>query len=347
MQSSDITDQFLKVCAELPPYCRDFFTAKNDQYMPKTKLAYAWDYRIFFYYLVSTGLSNAPSISQVPLSLLDELKPLDISAYMMYLDKYQMPDFETGEMRIYRNSQSGKQRKLASLRAFYKYFQKMDRLKNNPAALVEHPKSRAKEKIVLSDREVALLKEEAATGHSKSPRAQKYHEKTKYRDTAILSLFLGTGLRISELVGIDLFDLDENEQKVLVLRKEGNREFVYFNSTVLSDLQEYIEHERPVLTKTDPEKTRREDGPLFVSNRGTRISVLRVEQIVKEYASFVLPPSVKVTPHALRKTFGTKLYLKYRDLALVQHALGHATPATTERFYTKFDEKLLEALRDE
>ncbi len=225
----------------------------------------------------------------------------------------------------------------------------MGRIKNNPSALVDPPKLREKEILVLTEEHQEAIRENIESGQGKTQREQKFHEQTKFRDMAIISLFLGTGIRVSELVGINLNDLDMNGQQLLVFRKGGKRQILYFNSSVAGDLTDYMQLERPALLKKSGEnpKEKEEDGPLFLSLRGTRITTRRVEQLIKEYSRFVLPANMKVTPHTLRKTFGTDLYIKYRDLALVQNALGHASPNTTARYYAKFDEKLLQAMKND
>ena len=333
-----ISEQFTEIVAELPGYCMDFFISENDQYLPKTKLAYAQDLKTFFYYLKNTGLDDS-------LKALGELSMSDIESYMMYLDEYKYVDPNTGEEKILTNSASGKKRKLSTLKSLFKYLQRAGKIEKNPTFLIKMPRLREKEILVLTNDEVERLKENVEYRPNASPRASKFHEKTRFRDMAILSLFLGTGLRVSELAGINLHDIDLESQRALVTRKGGKQSFVYFKNDVAMDLRDYIAYERCNLLKD--ENGNKMDGPLFVSLRKGRITIQRIEQIVKTYTEYIYAPNVKVTPHTLRKTYGTELYLKYRDLSLVQHALGHSSPATTAKYYTKFDDRLLEITREE
>ena len=337
MQKS-ITEQFTAIVSELPDYCMHYFISKNDQFQPKTKLAYAWDLKTFIGYLESTGFGYE-------LSDLNRLTPLDIETYLMFLDKYQITDPITGKVKICTNSPSGKKRKLSTLKSLFKYLLKNGKITKDPTALVDTPKIREKEILVLSDEETDKIKSSIYTGHGLSDRQMKWHEKTAYRDMAIISLFLGTGIRVSELVGINLHDIDLEEQRVLITRKGGKQSFVYFKSDVAKDIEDYISFERTLLLKDD--SANNEDEPLFVTQQKTRITVQWVRKIIKRYASFVLPPNVKISPHTLRKTYGTKLYLKYKDLSLVQHALGHSSPSTTAKYYAKFDERLLKITKEE
>ena len=309
--ATEVIKKYTQILSTLPDYVMDFFLDENTRYQPKTKLAYAVDLRVFFWWIIDTAPQdiNRAKLSEVTKQDLDKLRARDINLYMMWLEQYEMPDFVTGKKEVYENSPSGQKRKLAVLKSFFKFLYREEYILQDPTALVKTPKIKEKEIFILSEGEKDRILNEADTGRSKADHAKSFHSHSKYRDMAILSTFLGTGIRVSELVNINLYDLDFTEQRILVTRKGGNREYVYFNSTVLDALTDYLDIERASLAKIDPEKD--EDGPLFVSNRGTRITVGRVEQIVKEYAHYILPASSKSTPHTLRKTYGTELYQKY------------------------------------
>ncbi len=334
------TDKFLEIMDRLPSFTRDFFVGRGDDYMPSTKLGYARDLETFFTFLVTTYPKLFPydNIAQIALSDLDKLKPTDISDFLFYIGQY-----ESASSGVVSNSAPGKKRKLSTIRAFYKYFCSVGLLQNNVPAVLSTPKIREKEILVLSASDQDEMLNEAFSGQRKTPISLKRHEKTKYRDLAILATFLGTGLRVSELVGLDRVDIDFERNRMLVSRKGGKSQLLIFSDRVKTPLQEYIEMERADLMKVGDADA---PGPLFISSRGSRITARRVEQIVKQYAGYVLPENLKVTPHTLRKTFGTELYQAYRDIYLVQNVLGHSSPATTTKYYTKFDPESLERLKD-
>lgn len=336
-------DKLIALCNMLPPYCRDYFSAISD-YEIRTRTAYAGDLKVFFeWVLQQPDFCAYESIHNIPLEIFDKLTHRDIDMFMEYLEKYEF------EGKIYTNSPQGKKRKLATLRSFCKYFYRIEKIHNDPTQKVLMPKPKEKEFLVLSEQEQKKLMSLAETGERKSDLQKKYHEKTQYRDVAILTLFLSTGLRVSELVGIDIYDIDFEEQRILVTRKGGKKEFVYFNNESLDALGNYLDFERNNLLKLDKrelELNDMPDGPLFVSLKHSRISVRMVEIIIKNYARYVLPPNVKATPHTLRKTFGTSLYAEYMDLALVQHALGHESPVTTAKFYAKYNPDYNKKLKD-
>lgn len=349
------TEKLTQIIHELPPYCMMFFASKADVYGIKTRIAYALDLKTFFWYLIDALPDRFPygSLAQVPADALNELTPDDIVMYLSYLNEYTMPDTSgnyptkagTGgrrEIIVYRNSPQGKKRKLASLKSFFKYMMVNRKLTNDPTVYVDPPKIHRKEIITMTDREEQKFKDAVENGKGKTERGMKFFEKIKYRDYAIAMLFLGTGVRISELCNMEMYDLDLEEQRILVIRKGGNQQFVYFKKDVLSALTDYLELERPQLLKDREEK----NGPLFLSNRGTKISLGRVEAIIKEYGRQVLPPNTKISCHLLRKTCGSRIYNNSGDLPLTQHALGHADPSTTSKYYINFDENRLKKLRD-
>ena len=340
----DYASRLIEICDLLPPYCLDYFYATAEIYEIRTRCAYAGDLKVFFEYVLGLPCcAEYSSIREIPLTVFEEITSTDIDKYMIYLGKYEI----NGE--IYENSLAGKKRKLASLKAFINHYRKIGKIKNNPTEFTYTPKVKKKEILILSQKEQQKLKDAIDMGVGKTDQQKLYHEKTKYRDRAILSMFLGTGLRVSELVSLDNYDVDLEQQRLTVVRKGGDTAYVYFNKEVLHTLCDYLDLERNTLLQYD-EKTLNgdmlPDGPLFVSLRHDRISVRMVQTLISRYARFVLPPKTKVSPHTLRRTFGSELYRQYLDLALVQHALGHSSPETTKAHYVNYDDEYNKRIRD-
>lgn len=349
-------EKFMQEFNQLPDFCQPFFVAKADIYQTKTKTAYALDLKTFFWYMIDALADRYPyeRISQITLEDLKTIQEDDILNYMAYLSEYTMKDengqyiTKTGrdgkqEVITYSNSPSGKARKLAALKSFFKYMDVHRGFHHNPAIYIDSPKIKKRPIVALSSSEEKKILKEAQKGANKSGRAQKFHEKTRYRDISILQTFLGTGIRISELADIDLGDLDLEERRLLVRRKGGALDFVYFNTDVADAIEDYMELERPELLKNGKDPN---EQALYLSNRGNRLCVNRIEGIVKEYGRIALPANVKVTAHVLRKTFGTSLYNETGDVSLVQNALGHADSSTTTKFYIGFDPERLKKLKD-
>lgn len=332
------SSKYITEINKLPDYCRRYFDAMQDKFTAATKYVYAVDLKIFFEWL--SAQLNKEKALDVTLEDLSSLTEDDINSYLSYLSEYEY------EGKVYANTAAGKSRKITTLRSFFKYFKRRELISKNVMEYIEIPKVRKKEIVILSPDEQQNIFDVAEKGSNKSERAKKFHEKTVKRDLAILTLFLGTGIRVSELVNINDQDIDFKEQRILIVRKGGNQQFVYFGNEVSAALLEYMEDERPTLLGYKNGNDIPVDSPVFISLKHQRITTRMVEIIIKNYAKAVIPSSVKITPHTLRKTYGTMLYYQYKDIYLTQKALGHTTPQTTIKYYTKFDEEQLKRLKE-
>ena len=154
----------------------------------------------------------------------------------------------------------------------------------------------------------------------------KFHEKTKVRDLALLTLLLGTGIRVSECVGLDLNDVDFDNMAIRVRRKGGYEDVVYFGREVEQALLSYLEQRKHAVPAEGHEEA------FFLSLQNRRMAVRSVENLVKKYASLVTTTK-KITPHKLRSTYGTTLYQETGDIYLVADVLGHKDVNTTRKHY--------------
>ena len=153
-----------------------------------------------------------------------------------------------------------------------------------------------------------------------------YHKKTGTRDLAILTLLLGTGIRVSECVGLDLNDVDFDNQRLKVRRKGGYEDLVYFGEEVADALQDYLKERNRIIPLPGHEEA------FFLSMQNRRLTVRSVENLVKKYTSRVTTVK-KITPHKLRSTYGTTLYQETGDIYLVADVLGHKDVNTTRKHY--------------
>jgi site-specific recombinase XerD len=306
---------------ELPRFCREFFIGIEASTSSRTRIAYAYDLGVFFHYLHETNSMLAKmEIVDFPISILEQITPMDIEEYLQYLKYY------THNGKEYTNDERGQTRKLACLRSFYNYFYRKEIIEKNPPSLVKMPKKHEKNIVRLDVDEVAILLDEAESGEKLTKRQQMYHEKTKKRDLAILTLLLGTGIRVSECVGLDLNDIDAKNNGIKIHRKGGAEVMVYFNDEVAEALDDYLDER--LLMKPQEGSTE----ALFLSLQNRRINVRSVENLVKKYSQLVT--NVKnITPHKLRSTYGTNLYRETGDIYLVADVLGHKDVNTTKRHY--------------
>lgn len=259
-------------------------------------------------------------IVDFPMSILDEVGREDVEEYMEYLSLYVRDGQEIT------NDERGKARKLASLRSFYNYFFSNELIGNNPPALVPMPKLHEKEIVRLDPNEVAVLLDQVEDGSKLTKNQLRFHEKTKIRDLALLTLLLGTGIRVSECVGLNIQDVDFDNMGIKVRRKGGYEDVVYFGEEVESALLAYLEERKHIVPLSGHEEA------LFLSIQDRRITVRAVEKLVKKYASLVTGLK-KITPHKLRSTYGTTLYQETGDIYLVADVLGHKDVNTTRKHY--------------
>ena len=171
-----------------------------------------------------------------------------------------------------------------------------------------------------------------SAGEHLTGQALAYYQKTKNRDLAILTLLLGTGIRVSECVGLNLTDVDFKNNGITVTRKGGSQMVVYFGDEVADALENYIEGDRKAITPLSGH-----EEALFLSTQRKRMGVQAIENMVKKYARQVTP-NKKITPHKLRSTYGTSLYKETGDIYLVADVLGHKDVNTTKKHYAAIDE---------
>ena len=237
------------------------------------------------------------------------------------------------------NKERGIMRKISSLKSFYNYFFRVEKIKTNPAALVRLPKLHDKEIIRLDIDEVAMLLDEVEQGESLTDRQKAYHDRTKVRDLALLTLLLGTGIRVSECVGLDIQDVDFKNGGIHIHRKGGKEVTVYFGAEVEDALNDYLAERQRI----DPEPG--SENALFLSMQRKRMNVRSVENLVKKYAKIVTPLK-KITPHKLRSTYGTNLYRETGDIYLVADVLGHSDVNTTKKHYAALEDERRRSARN-
>ena len=315
-----------ELVSELPKFCKDFFRGIEPTTESRTRIAYAYDLAVFFHFIIDNNpVYKNMAVQDIPLEILDQIKPIDIEEYLEYLAYY----IRDGKEHI--NDENGKKRKLIALRSFYNYYYRKQMIETNPASFVNVPKMHQKEIIRLEVDEVARLLDEVESGSSLTKSQLKYHNKTKVRDLAIMTLLLGTGIRVSECVGLDVQDVDFKNNGIKITRKGGNEVVIYFGDEVEEALKNYLAEREHVLPADG------HTNALFLSMQRKRIGVKSVENLVKKYSQMVTTMK-KITPHKLRSTYGTTLYQETGDIYLVADVLGHKDVNTTKRHYAAIED---------
>lgn len=270
---------------------------------PRTVYEYFLDLRTFFRYikklkgLVPSELEfNKINVNDVDIRLIESITLSDVYSFLDYT------------LNQRGNAAAARSRKISCLRSFFKYLtKKVFLLKDNPVAELDSPKAKKSlPKYMVIDEAIALLK--AVDG------------KNKQRDFAIITIFLNCGIRLSELVGINITNIKNSYLTVL---GKGNKErTVYLNEACLYAIEEYMK------VRKKPKDSDR--NALFLSNRGTRISHENVQYLVKKYIQKAGLDTEKYSVHKLRHTAATLMYQNGVDVRVLQEILGHTSLATTQ-----------------
>ena len=316
-----------EVLSTLPPFCRDYFRAIDTTTTTKTRISYAYDIRIFFQFLLDENPAFKDyKMTDFTIDVLDQIKALDLEEYQEYLKVYQAGD------KTETNGERGLKRKISALRSFYAYYYRREMIETNPTVLIDVPKIHDKSIIRLDTDEVALLLDYIEhCGDQLTGQKRVYYEKNKERDLAIVTLLLGTGIRVSECVGLDIEDVDFKNNGIKVTRKGGNEMVVYFGPEVEKALKRYLEVRENIIPLEGHEHA------LFYSAQRRRIGVQAIENLVKKYSQQITTTK-KITPHKLRSTYGTALYQETGDIYLVADVLGHKDVNTTKKHYAAIDD---------
>ncbi|MSO45460.1 MAG: tyrosine recombinase XerC [Acidobacteria bacterium] len=225
-------------------------------------------------------------------------------------------------------SRSTAARKLASLRTFLRYLRREALIDDDPGALVATPKRDVRMPTHLSEEEMRRLLEAPS---AESPLGR--------RDRAILELFYASGLRRSELAGLDLEDVNLNARMVRVTGKGGKQRLAPFNTSAASTIRAYLK-DRALLVRA-----RAGDAdPVFVNYRGARLTVRSIDRLVRRHMA-AWSTRLGVSPHALRHSFATHLLQRGADLRAIQELLGHARLSTTQRYTHVNAAQLLDVYR--
>jgi site-specific recombinase XerD len=328
-RNAENTLKLRQLLKEMPQFVADFFRAIADTTASLSRVKYAMDLRIFLHFLSEEKLESVP-IQFISLAQIASVQSEDIENFMEYLT-YYVPQTSADRDAVLQNAAKGKSRKLSAVRVFFKHLYRKKLIPANPAELVPLPKIAQKAITTLEPDEVARLLDAVDSGENLTRKQKEAHGKTKIRDAAIITTLLGTGMRVSELVGLDISHLDFTTGGIRVTRKGGDEMVLYFGNEVEAALIAYLEEREKIPAKTGHENA------LFLSLQNRRITDRSVENLVKKYAALITKLK-NISPHKLRSTFGTALYAETGDIYLVANVLGHADVNTTRKHYAKMDE---------
>lgn len=310
----------------LPSLVREFASYKSviQNASEKTVAEYILDLRTFFRYLRARDQKISPDseefekieIHDIDLDYIKHITTEDIYDFLMYAD------------HIRGNMAAAKSRKLSAIKGFFKYLTvKRMMLEENPAANIESPKQKKALPKYLSLEESLLLLDAVKND---------LESKTRIRDYAMITLFLNCGMRVSELVGIDLNDVDRQLRSLSVTGKGNKQRIVYLNEACRDALRDYMEE------RISEKYATCASGALFLSGRNQRISVKTVQWLVYKYLDLAGLESKHYSVHKLRHTAATLMYQTGQvDVRVLKDILGHEQLNTTQ-IYTHVSNRSME-----
>ncbi|MFP4380099.1 MAG: tyrosine recombinase XerC [Candidatus Sumerlaeia bacterium] len=282
---------------------------------PRTRKAYVYDLERFMDHWISRHKQNPT---------LDKITTLDIQRYLEHL-------------RLDRNYKSTTlSRTIASIRVFFEFCVMRDFLENSPASHLHNPKNPKKLPVFLVQSEMKKILSSPETSEAEAASRRSDYRELGKRDYAILAVFGFTGLRLQELVGMNLGDIDFENKSIRVMGKGSKERIVPLNETVIQALQGWIESREPA----DPA-----DEAVFLNRFGKRISGRGVQQMVEKHVRKAGISKDGLSPHKLRHTFATLLHMHGVDVLEIQALLGHASILSTQVYTHASSSKLKSAVK--
>lgn len=313
----------------LPGYVTSYIHHIQFTTTPLTRLGYLTDIITFFEYVIEAAPNNYGSLLDIEPQLLEDL-PLDfINSYLGYLSHYEKNGV------TYSNNRASIRRKLSSLRNLYAFLFANDYIKKDIMPKIKMPKVEKKDIIRLDINESMSLINTVENGRGNMTNKQRqYYNKFSLRDITIINILLGTGIRVSELVGLDVSDVNEEHFSLKIIRKGNKEDVVFYSDDIATIIADYLEYRKTLIPVSGSENA------LFLSSRLSRMCVRSVQMLVKKYSNRTnIILSDKITPHKLRATYGTNLYESTGDLYLVADVLGHSSVETTRKHYADLTDK--------
>jgi integrase/recombinase XerD len=296
----------------------------------RTQIEYAKDLTLFFEFLVETGKVKKPNMTSVDIEDIKALQVEDVEDFLDYLLEYSRTYLSSKGKTVvqhFANSPAGIARKRATLARFFGFLVNRDYLEKDITKKLEAEdipdtqgiKQRLQPEEIQQLFRMILEDEDIETG-----RLMKFHQKVKFRDYIIILLLAYTGIRVGELVQLDIDDIYLQRKYFEILRKGGKREQITMPKRIIEDISDYIESRKAM--KDIP------TNALFVSLRKKRLSDKTIREMMKKYQKRSRI-EVHITPHIFRRTFGTNHYNTYKDMYLTAKTLGHSSAETTRKHY--------------
>lgn len=315
----------------LPEYVAEFSDRIELESEIRTRIEYVKDVGSFLTFLQSSIPISSP-LSEIPIDVFKELTDKDIRNFLNYVSDYVVSYESTQGKEVerrFQNSDISKARKISSLHEFFRFLREKGYVEKNITENVRvHVRKKARIKSTLTPEEMIYYLDGIRFQDYKTD----FQKSTILRDYAICSLLSYSGIRVGELVQLDVNDVDLVNKAIVVTRKGGNQEIIPLSEILEESLGEYLKERK---------KKETDMRALFLSSQNRRMNEKTVRDMLKKHGER-LGISISVTPHVFRRTFGTTHYNTFEDIALTGAILGHRSVDTTRKYYAKVLEERIE-----
>ena len=322
----NLTQKIIRFCNDLPDCCTSFLLETGTEMANSTRLAYARELDWFFDYLINYNPDFAETAKRkISIEQIRQITSQDISRYLT----------------IYKGQGKAERtlaRKRAALSRFFTYLTANRQIEFNPVAAAVRVKIHQSDEVLHLDMaEQVRFLDAIDAGTGMTAKQLKQHDKYRLRDVALVTILLDTGMRVSELHGIDIADFDFEECSVIITRKGGNMQTIYFSDETREVLLDYLNERK----KKDPYI--KPETAFFVTNKGDRLSIRSIEVLIKKYALASIPgKGRKLSPHKMRSSFAMEFYAAEKDILALQRKLGHKNITATNIYAKATDKKMKE-----
>ena len=322
-----------KILTKLPDYVFDYIEVAYDGESVNTQIGYSIDIKTFFEYLIKFKFRDV-STEDITTDMLNEVTLRDLNGFKAYLKEYES-EYISALGRVVKrtrtNNEYGINRKLSGVRGLFLYLYKNDYLDHNITDKLDFKKLHQKMKRPLATKDVMSLIDVIYNGENYfEGRNKASYLNRKQRDIALFTAYLGTGCRVSEIVNLNITDIDFESSSFIITRKGGDRQEIFMPIQVENEMLKYVEE------RLQDEDTKDTD-PLFISRNKKRILPQTVEKNLKTYCRVAgITDPDKMHPHALRRTFACNLIADGVDIKMVAELMGHKNIEVTHRYYTQY-----------
>jgi site-specific recombinase XerD len=355
-QHKNHKEKYKALLFQMPEYVKDYIYAMEGNYRsPSTLFNYLIDYQDFFSWLIREGIAKVEQIKDIHHDVLATL-PLDL--VISYFRKLEEEEFDVSKEEKKTREKSSINRKKSALRSLFKYLTTQYETSEGEPLFhrnVMQKVSVIKEKESLNARSNKLantiFQNESDVDflyyvknkyeQELSTRQKSYFSRDKERDYAILSLLLGSGIRVNELAELRVRDLNFMDNKISVIRKGDKKDIVTVFAEVMEDIEVYLNVRKEKYGGTDAEHEY-----LFLSKHNksyTPIAIRTIQDLVRKYTKAFNKGKSSMSPHKLRHTYATNLMDETKDLSLVMEQLGHKSETTALLYVHTSQEKAKKA----